>query len=104
MIEIYLLRLSDMRGNVDQETTVAASMDPQKLRNFMDSFRVEPYEDEPSEDYFGNVHPYQKFFAKGSPLEWFNPPWGSYQGIVRHMIPDPHEVIADLKSQVHFIE
>lgn len=104
MIEIYLLRLSDMRGPVDRETTVAASMDPRKLQDFMDSFLVEPYTDEPSEDFYGNVHTYRKVFAKGSPLEWFNPPWGRYQGIVRHMILDPHEVIADLKSQVHFIE
>ena len=56
MIEIYLLRLSDMRGPVDRETTVAASMDPRKLQDFMDSFLVEPYTDEPSEDFYGNVH------------------------------------------------
>lgn len=99
---IYLLSLSDMRGQVDRQSIIAFSRDPQKLQDWMESFIVEPYEDEPSADFFGYVHPYQKIFAKGSPLEWFNPPMGGMQGVISHKIPE--EDFSDWKNTVRFIE
>ena len=99
---IYALSLSDMRGRVDEQRFVAVSLDPQKLQDWMESFRVEPYVDEPSADLFGCVHTYRKVFAKGSPLEWFNPPMGGMQGVISHKIPE--EDFSDWKNTVRFIE
>lgn len=99
---IYVLSLSDMRGQVDRQRIVAVSLDPQKLQDWMESFLVDPYRDEPSADFFGYVHPYQKVFAKGSPLEWFNPPMGGMQGVISHKIPE--EDFSDWKNTVRFIE
>lgn len=45
---IYVLSLSDMRGQVDRQRIVAVSLDPQKLQDWMESFLVEPYDDEPA--------------------------------------------------------
>lgn len=99
---IYVLSLSDMRGQVDRQRIVAWSLDPKKLQDWMESFLVEPYKDEPSADFFGYVRPYQKVFAKGSPLEWFNPPMGGLQGVTRQKIPE--EDFSDWKKFVRFIE
>lgn len=101
-MKIYVLSLSDMRGQVDRQRIVAVSLDPQKLQDWMESFLVEPYEDEPSPDFFGYVHPYQKVFAKGSPLEWFNPPMGGLQGVIQRKIPE--EDLSDWKTYFRFIE
>lgn len=104
---IWVLYLSDMRGHVDEESVVAFSRNPLKLQEWAESFLVDPYRDEPSADFFGRVHTYQKVFAKGSPLEWFNPPMfnppmGSLQGIIQRRIPE--EDFSDWKNSVRFIE
>lgn len=52
-MRIYVLCLSDMRGQVDRQRIVACSLDPKKLQDWMESFLVEPYEDEPYPDFFG---------------------------------------------------
>lgn len=99
---IYVLYLADMRGHVDEESVVAFSRNPLKLQDWMESFLVEPYADEPSADFFGYVHSYRKVFAKGSPLEWFNPPMGGAQGVIQHKIPE--EDLRDWKTYYRFIE
>lgn len=99
---IWVLYLSDMRGHVDEESVVAFSRNPLKLQEWAESFLVDPYRDEPSADFFGYVHSYQKVFAKGSPLEWFNPPMGGSQGIIQRKIPE--EDFSDWKNTVRFIE
>lgn len=38
---IYVLSLSDMRGQVDRQRIVAWSLDPKKLQDWMESFLVE---------------------------------------------------------------
>lgn len=99
---IWVLYLSDMRGHVDEESVVAFSRNPLKLQEWAESFLVDPYRDEPSADFFGYVHSYQKVFAKGSPLEWFNPPMGGSQGIIQRKIPE--EDFSDWKNCVRYIE
>lgn len=71
----YVLYLSDMRGNVDKCVPVAVFDELEKLKNYYNSnLEVSTYYDsEESEDYFGNVHGWNKSFKRESPLEWFNP-------------------------------
>ena len=61
---IYVLCLSDMRGQVDRQRIVACSLDPKKLQDWMESFLVEPYEDEPSADFFELSRCLHKFIAQ----------------------------------------
>ena len=76
---IYVLSLSDMRGQVDRQRIVAWSLDPKKLQDWMESFLVEPYKDEPSADFFGYVHPYQKV-RQGQPVGVVQPSNGRLAG------------------------
>ena len=99
---IYVLSLSDMRGQVDRQRIVAWSLDPKKLQDWMESFLVEPYKDEPSADFFGYVHPSPPPSPTRRPLEWFNPPMGGLQGVTRQKIPE--EDFSDWKKFVRFIE
>jgi hypothetical protein len=84
-LRLFSLALADMRGNVDNATLLALFDSADSAETYERSFRVEPYDDEPSEDFFGNVHGFRKVYAKGSPLEWFNPPSGYADGIMEHV-------------------
>lgn len=75
-VTVYFLILNDMRGSYERDTMIAASFDRDKIVKFITSEMVEPYDDCPSMDDYGNVHKWHKVFKKGGPLEWFNPPLG----------------------------
>lgn len=72
--KVYVLCLADVRGGVDSAHAVAVFDELEDLKNYYNSqLADEPYTDEPSPDYYGNVHSYHKVFKRGSPLEWYNP-------------------------------
>lgn len=83
-INVYYLRLNDMRGPCENARIYAAAFSPDKIIKFAELAAAdEPYTDGPSEDDYGNSHTYHKVFKKGSILEWCNPPCPSFkQGIV----------------------
>lgn len=83
-VNVFYLRLNDMRGPCENARIYAAALSPDKLIAFAESAAAdEPYTDGPSEDDYGNNHTYRKVFKKGSILEWCNPPCPSFkQGIV----------------------
>lgn len=82
-IDVYFLKLNDMRGSFWNTRVIAASFSPDKLIEYAEREIVEPYTDGPSEDDYGNSHTYRKVFRKGSDLEWCNPPMPEHgQGIV----------------------
>lgn len=74
-ITFYFLRLNDMRGCAENGNYIASSFEKEKLVDFVNSFAVEPYTDEPSFDFYGREHTFRKCFAKGSILEWYNMPY-----------------------------
>lgn len=74
-ITFYFLRLNDMRGCAENSEYLASSLEKEKLIQFVKSLSVEPYTDDPSFDFYGREHTFRKCFAKGSILEWFNPPY-----------------------------
>ena len=74
-ITFYFLRLNDMRGCAENGDYIASSLEKEKLVEFVNSFVVDPYTDEPSVDFYGREHTFRKYFAKGSILEWYNLPY-----------------------------
>lgn len=73
---MIVLRLNDMRRpHVEELTDVAVGESVEALQRWIESQRApEPYS-EPREDWAPGAS-WNKVFAKGSPLEWFNPPTG----------------------------
>ena len=72
-VKIYVLIMNNMRGQYEDTVIVAVSDGPNKLRNFIDSERVEKYRDEDDLNMVG--FPLTKTFRKGGPLEYFNAPY-----------------------------
>jgi len=74
-VKVWKLILNPMRANTEASNLVAWSEDKDKLINWYKSQLVEPYidADSPSFECQGNYHNWQKVFAKGSELEWYNP-------------------------------
>ena len=72
---VYGLILNPMRGSFEEQRLVALAGSKEALLQWHDAYLVEPYYDEESDipDTYGNFHKWYKCFAKGSPLEWFNP-------------------------------
>lgn len=71
-VKAYMLHLNPMPANFEKTNIVAISTDKQKLQEWYDGQKTEPYQDD-------NWH---KVFAKGSPLEWYNPiEYSDYCGI-----------------------
>lgn len=69
-----IILMNDMRGSAENQVEIDNGFpDRSAAIAFIRSHTVEPYKDEAAEDYYGNIHCYQKTFAKGSPLEWMNP-------------------------------
>lgn len=63
---MWILNLNDMRSsNIETQTTVARADTMEDLQDFLKSQETEPYIE-------GR---WQKFFKKGSLLEWFNKPF-----------------------------
>lgn len=72
---IWKLILNPMRSNTEYSDLVAWSDDRDKLLGWYESQIVDPYVDEgsPSFECHGSSHNWNKCFAKGSVLEWYNP-------------------------------
>lgn len=69
-----IILMNDMRGKAENVQEIdMAFPDRQAAIDYINSQKVEPYQDEPSMDDYGHTHGYSKTFKKGSPLEWFNP-------------------------------
>lgn len=82
---MYILCLNDMRCNTEHNEPVARAETLAELARFVQSERVEPYTEESGSQFHEGVHDYRKFFRKGGPLEWYNPPTGqawSYKEVV----------------------
>ena len=64
-----------MRGNTEECELVAWSENKEVLLKWYNAQKVEPYVDigRPSFSCHGSTHHWHKTFAKGGPLEWFNP-------------------------------
>lgn len=64
-----------MRSNAETSNLVAWSDDKDKLLNWYRLHLVNPYIEygDPSFETHGHSHSWHKVFAKGSPLEWYNP-------------------------------
>ncbi len=72
-IKVYKLLLNPMHWRCEDGHIVALSTDPQKLLDWKNSFLVERY----SEEWHPMWWSWNKTFAKGSVLEWYNDsgPW-----------------------------
>lgn len=71
-VKIYKLLLNPMPANFEKVNMVAIAYDVEKLKEWYESLKVEPYKDD-------NWH---KVFKKGSKLEWNNPlEYSDYGGI-----------------------
>ena len=62
-----------MMGNTENSNVVAWSDDKDKLRQWYESQKVEPYADDGVSPLSGSATKWHKSFAKGGPLEWYNP-------------------------------
>jgi hypothetical protein len=64
-----------MQNVTESITLVAWSDDLERLLEWYRSYKVEPYEEEGAGTFecHGDTHTWHKSFAKGSPLEWYNP-------------------------------
>ena len=71
-VKIYKLLLNPMPANYEKVNMVAISYDKQKLIDWYESLKVEPYKDER----------WSKVFKRGSKLEWSNPiEYSQYGGV-----------------------
>ena len=68
---LYKLVLNPMTDRAESQRIAAISYDRQKLIDWCESLKVEMYKDDR----------FNKQFQQGSPLEWFNPLYGSYDTI-----------------------
>lgn len=69
-----IIIMNDMRGSAENSTEIDQGFaNRQAAIDYINQYKVEPYQDEASTDFYGNKHGYSKTFAKGSPLEWLNP-------------------------------
>ena len=68
-----IILMNDMRGAAENQVEIDMGFaDRAAARAYIQSQTVEPYNDQPSTDFYGNTHGYSKGFAKGGPLEWMN--------------------------------
>lgn len=65
---LYALLMNNVRDRCESRTVVALSYDPDRLIQWMESMKVPQWHDAQDHEYG-----YWKSFAKGSPLEWYNP-------------------------------
>lgn len=71
-VKVFKLMMNPMPSNFENFRIVALSYDEDKLKEFVENEKVEPYKD-------GKWH---KTFKKGGPLEWMNPMnWNDNTGI-----------------------
>lgn len=72
---VWKLILNPMTRNTGDSELIAWSDDKDKLMDFYNDHKVEPYKEEghASFECHGNSHTWRKVFKKGSPLEWYNP-------------------------------
>lgn len=61
---MFILNMNPMTGRAENCTPVARAETKEALLAFIESEKVEPYQD----------GPWSKCFRRGGPLEWFNPP------------------------------
>lgn len=90
---MWVLKLNDMRSSkIEMWESVARAEHSEKLQQWMDLEKVEPYRDEQ----------WSKVFRKGGPLEWYNEPLGMGHGIynigteedwVQHIRDDYHTLM-----------
>lgn len=73
---MFILFLNDMRCNTEHCSPVARAESVEDLARFLESERVEPYDDISGSQFHSGGHTYRKCFRKGGPLEWYNPPGG----------------------------
>jgi hypothetical protein len=85
---MWILMLNDMRSAHFEDTQpVAKSEVLEDLKELVQKYKVEPYQ-EPKFNIFGEeVGEWSKSFAKGSPLEWFNPPMDCCENYVLYQDP-----------------
>jgi hypothetical protein len=99
MSNYYLLLLNDMRGSKSEILEpVARATDPQKLIDFMQRERVEPYRDNglnvlphTTDQLAGTTeirpnYTYGKSFRQGGPLEWYNSPFNEEHARQEHIV------------------
>lgn len=75
-VKVYRLVMNPMTGRIEDGYIVAISLDVEKLANWYESLKVEPYEN--IQDCSANpevpvIKVWHKTFKKGSVLEWYNP-------------------------------
>ena len=69
---MFILQLNPMMGNYETLVAVACAYNPDALRTFVESEKVEPYTDGDGLNMCGRE--LRKCFRKGGPLEYLNPP------------------------------
>lgn len=74
--EYFGLFLNPMTGRCEDRVVVFTAKSQQALLKLLRDNLVEPYEEKGIHPVSGKLdHLYRKTFKKGSPLEWFNPPY-----------------------------
>lgn len=63
-VKVHILRLNPMTDRMEAQRIVAVSLDKDKLIEWYNTQKCEPYTDDR----------WHKSFQQGGPLEWFNPP------------------------------
>lgn len=69
---MYILQLNPMTDKYERLSAVACAETAEALSAFVESERVEPYSDGDGLNMCGGA--LTKYFRKGGPLEFFNPP------------------------------
>lgn len=98
---MWILRLNDMRTpKIEMYEVVARCEDPDKLDQWVQLEKVEPYMDEQ----------WGKVFRKGGPLEWYNEPYNQYgQGIFNicseeEYVEDARQRYREFVNSVYLVE
>ena len=98
--KLYLLYLNNMRGPCEAYECVAIASSHNALLSYYNSMlEAKPYEDSNNEiaDNYGQYHSYNKFFKKGSPLEWYNPDFKIRDMWIRQ------DKLSEFKSKYRFL-
>ena len=101
----YVLRLANVRGNVDAFTWVAAFASLEEGRAWEQAQRAPaPYIKRARHFFSGQEdYPYELVYKEGSRLEWYNPPDDFGAGFCAVNLPDGREEEICSKYDIPFI-
>jgi len=98
---VFKLVLNPMRDRTETQRIVAVAYEWEKLLDWYNGLKVEPYQDPGINSFSGQPTNWGKTFQKGSSLEWYNPMHFSDGRLDRHGDGIHQEWVTEQDLQQH---